>query len=180
MVHIGGHPRTFTDMKTIALIIDQWYHECQQEKGVMSHTTSNSSRAPAASASNSSSSGPSTNALQNPSQAPHPAVAAGPSKSGPDAPSQKKPSDIAANLNTDGRLHEEECKWCHECNLCLYCGDATHMVNQCPKIPSDHRAAGGSTAVARAAFVITPSEDPFVDLSMALLKPEENDSEVQN
>jgi len=73
MVHIGGRPRTFTDMKTITLIIDQWYHECQQEKGVMSRTTSDSSRAPAASASNSSSSALSTNAPQNPSQAPHPA-----------------------------------------------------------------------------------------------------------
>jgi len=159
MVHIGGHPRTFTDMKTIALIIDQRYHECQQEKGVTSCTASDSSRAPAASASNSSSSAPSANAPQNPSRAPRPAAAAGPSKSGPAAPGQKKPSDIAANLNTDGRLREEERKRRRERNLCLYCRDATHMVNQCPKIPSDRRTAGGTTAVGRATFVITPSED---------------------
>jgi len=53
------------------------------------------------------------------------------------------------------------------------------MVNQCPKIPSDRRAAGGSTAVGRATFVISPSEEPFVDLSTALLELEENDREVQ-
>jgi len=82
-------------------------------------------------------------------------------------------------LDADGCLHEEERKQHCERNLCLYCGDATHMVNQCPKIPSDCHTAGGSTAVGQATFVISPSEEPFVDLSTALLESAENDSEVQ-
>jgi len=107
MVHIGGRPRTFTDMKTIPSSSTS-VPQASAGEGGTSRTTSDSSRAPAASASNSSSSAPSTNAPQNPSRAPRPAAAAGPSKSGPAAPGQKKPSDIAANLNTDGRLCEEE------------------------------------------------------------------------
>jgi len=34
MVHIGGHPRTFTDMKTIALIIDQQYTSISRRRGL--------------------------------------------------------------------------------------------------------------------------------------------------
>jgi len=173
MVHVSGHPRTFADMKTIALVIDQRYHECQQEKGVSSCTTLDSAKASMASAPSFSSSAPPANTSQNASWAPCPATAVGTSRSGPATVNQKKPSDIAANLNTDGHLCEEER------NLCLYCRDATHMVNQCPEIPSDHCTAGGSTAVRQATFVISPSEEPFVDLSTALLESAENDSEVQ-
>ena len=181
MVHIGGRPRTFADMKTIALVIDQRYHEHQQEKGTMSHTTSDSAKASTASTptASSSSSAPSANASQNTSQAPRPAAAASTSKSGSAVASQRKAPDISANLDTDGHLCEEERKWRHEHNLCLYCGDAAHMVNQCPKIPSDRRVAGRTTAIRCATFVISPSEEPFVDLSTALLKSEENNHKVQ-
>jgi len=147
MVHIGGRPRTFADMKTIALIIDQRYHEHQQEKGVSSCTTLDSTKASMASIPSLSSSALPANASQNASRAPRPTAAVGTSRSGPAAVNQKKPSDVSANLDTDGRLHKEERKRRCECNLCLYCGDATHMVNQCPKIPSDCCAAGGSTTI---------------------------------
>ena len=155
-------------------------YQHQQEKWTTSHTTSDSTKASMAFApTTSSSSTPSTNASQNASWALHPAATISTSKSGSAVVSQWKAPDISANLDTDGCLCEEECKQRRERNLCLYCGDAVHMVNQCPKIPSDCHAAGGTTAIGRATFVISPSEEPFVDLSTALLESEENDCEVQ-
>src|SRR5882762_8358812 len=95
MVHIGGCPCTFADMKTIALVIDQRYHEHQQEKGVSSRTTLDSTKAATASAPSFSSSATPANASQNASQnaswALRPTAAVGTSRSGPAAANQKKP-----------------------------------------------------------------------------------------
>ena len=132
MVHIGGRPRTFAEMKSCALVIDQCFHECQQEKGTSSRSTADSTKPSAISTP--SSSAPTTNTSQNPSRPMHPTST---NRPGVPGPTQKKPSDITANLDTDGRLCEEECKRRREHNLCLYCGESSHMVNQCPKIPSD-------------------------------------------
>jgi len=177
MVHIGGRPRAFAEMKTVALVIDQRYHERQQEKGTSSRVTTDSAKVSAVSSPNSAATPANT-----PQKAPQTPRGVGPmvsTRSGPTTVNTKKPPDIGANLDTDSRLREEERKRRCERNLCLYCGDATHVVNQCPKVPAGRRAAGGSSAVGRATFVISSADDLFVDLSTALLESEENGSEVQ-
>ena len=44
----------------------------------------------------------------------------------------KKPH-LEGKLGADGKLTPEECQWCFNNNLCLFCGAVGHKANECHK-----------------------------------------------
>src|SRR6202045_1977069 len=57
---------------------------------------------------------------------------AGASGNSGDSGEGKKPH-LEGKLGADGKLTPEECQWCFDNNLCLFCGAAGHKANECHK-----------------------------------------------
>src|ERR1700730_9361615 len=57
---------------------------------------------------------------------------AGASGNSSDSGKAKKPH-LEGKLGADGKLTPEECQWCFDNNLCLFCGAAGHKANKCCK-----------------------------------------------
>src|ERR1700726_3792668 len=57
---------------------------------------------------------------------------AGNSGNSSDSGKAKKPH-LEGKLGADGKLTPEECQWCFDNNLCLFCGAAGHKANECCK-----------------------------------------------
>lgn len=165
----AGKPKTFILMRETALSFDNRYWERQRERSRAkavteaatasiskkpssgnnnnqpnNHYTSNSSNKPA-------NKPPNNNKGNNPSK---PATTSSSSSFTPAKPSNPAKPDLSDKLGKDGKLTSEERKRRLDNNLCLFCGNAGHKVNECRK-----KAASAAKATARKAEVTEKSSE---------------------
>ena len=139
-----GKPPTLTKMKLLAHAIDSHHWEQLCERSCSDNLQPKSKNKPK------STSETNSNPSNNPAQHTHFAS----TRNHTDTPATPSPSgnSIANKLGNDGKLTPEECQWCFDNDLCLYCGGTGHKSKDCKKTAS-------STSKARACVAQATEKD---------------------
>jgi hypothetical protein len=161
----AGKPTTFNEMQATALIFDNRYWERQREK-TRAKSAAESASAPVNKVpsrnqfpSNTNTSTSTSTSNSRPNNNNNKGNNAKPSSSTP-APSSASKStpapkpDLSDKLGKDGKLTTDERQRRMDGNLCLFCGNAGHKVNECRK-----KAASAAKAIARRAELDGKSSD---------------------